>query len=43
MRWTMVDKMNELDGGLKEIKMKQDRWSVDWGKWDETWMMKSII
>ena len=40
MRWTMVDEKNEKDYGLKEIKMKYDQWSVDWRKWDETWIMK---
>ena len=38
-----VDEMNEMDCGLKEIKMKHDQWSVDWRKWDETWTMKSIM
>ena len=32
--------MNEMDCGLKEIKMKHDQWSVDLRKWDETWTMK---
>ena len=32
MRWAMVDEMNEMDCGLKEIKMKHDQWSVDWTK-----------
>ena len=35
MRWAMVDEMNELDGGLKEIKVKHGQWSVDGRKWDE--------
>ena len=39
-RWAMVDKINEMDCGLKEIKMKHDQWGVDWRKWDETWTMK---
>ena len=29
MRWTMVDEMNEMDYGLKEIKMKHDHRCVD--------------
>ena len=40
MRWTMVDEINEIECGLKEIKMKHDQWSVDWQKSDETWTMK---
>ena len=40
MRWTMVDEKNEKDYGLNEIKMKYDQWSVDWRKWDETWITK---
>ena len=32
--------MNEMECGLKEIKMKHDQWSVDLRKWDETWTMK---
>ena len=40
MSGTMVDEMNEMDCGLKEIKMKHDLWSVDWRKLDETWTMK---
>ena len=43
MRWTIVDEMNEMDCGLKEIKMKHDQWSVDWRKWDETWTMKCVL
>ena len=39
MRLIMVDKTNEIDCGLKEIKMKHDQWSVDWRKWYETWTM----
>ena len=39
----MVDEMNEMDCGLKEIKMKHDQWSVDLRKWDKTWIMKSIM
>ena len=43
MRWTMVDEMNEMDCGLKEIKMKDDQWSVDWRKWDEKWTIKAMM
>ena len=43
MRRTMVDEMNEMDYGLKEIKMKHKQWSVYWRKWDETWIMMSIL
>ena len=39
-RWNVVDEMNEMDCGLKKIKMKHDQWSVDWQNWDETWTMK---
>ena len=42
MRCTMVGEMNEVDPGLKEIKMKHDQWSVDWRKWDETWTLYSL-
>ena len=44
--WMQPNKvnMNEVDyGRLKEIKMKHDKWSVDWRKWDETLTMKSIM
>ena len=40
MHCTMVDKMNEIDCGLKKIKLKHDQSSVDWRKWDKTWTMK---
>ena len=40
---TIVDEMNEIDCGLKAIKLKQDQWSIDWRKWDETWTMKLIV
>ena len=36
MRWTVVGEMNEMDCGMKEIKMTHDQWSVDSRKWDET-------
>ena len=36
----MVGEMNEMDCGLKEIKMKHDQWNMDWRKWDETWTIK---
>ena len=29
MRWTMVDEMNEINCGLKQIKMKHGQCSVD--------------
>ena len=36
----MVGEINEMDCGLKEIKMKHDQRNVDSRKWDETWTMK---
>ena len=36
----MVGEMNEMDCGLKEVKMKHDQWNMDWRKWDETWTIK---
>ena len=36
----MVDETNEMDCGLKEIKMKHDQWSDGWMKWDETLSVK---
>ena len=29
MGWTVVGQMNEMNCGLKEIKIKDDQWSVD--------------
>ena len=43
MRWSMVDKMKEMNCELKEIKMKHDQWGVGWRKWDETWTMKCVL
>ena len=36
----VVGEINEMDCGLKEMKMKHDQWSVYSRKWDETWTLK---
>ena len=38
----MVDKMNEMDFRLKDIKMKHEQWNVDWMK-QMRWNMNNEV